>query len=108
MIRPSFTPTPARCGTSTRPTTQLPLQWPHFTALGQPHDPIQARAPRTKKLALTFSDAVILQNDFPLLSGRVEVKVPWVGNSDQYQLVLFGDSGNFSPYFTINGSGLEI
>ncbi|KAJ6590238.1 hypothetical protein B0H10DRAFT_1645344, partial [Mycena sp. CBHHK59/15] len=44
---------------------------------------------------------VILQENFDILLGRIEVKVPWVEDGTDYQLVLFGDSGNFSPYFTI-------
>ncbi|KAJ7247178.1 hypothetical protein B0H12DRAFT_1020891 [Mycena haematopus] len=44
---------------------------------------------------------VILRKNFPILLGRIEVRVPRVKPGDDYQLVLFGDSGNFSPYFTI-------
>ncbi|KAJ7736576.1 hypothetical protein DFH07DRAFT_779647 [Mycena maculata] len=44
---------------------------------------------------------VIMQANFALVSGKATVKVPWVQDGDDYQLVLFGDSGNFSPYFTI-------
>ncbi|KAJ6511643.1 hypothetical protein DFH09DRAFT_1198206 [Mycena vulgaris] len=47
---------------------------------------------------------VILQENFSILLGRIEVKVPWVEDGDDYRVVLFGDSGNFSPYFTINGA----
>ncbi|KAJ7103865.1 hypothetical protein C8R44DRAFT_715949 [Mycena epipterygia] len=47
---------------------------------------------------------VILQENFSILLGRIEVKVPWVEDGNDYQLVLFGDSGNFSPLFTINGA----
>ncbi|KAJ7486635.1 hypothetical protein FB451DRAFT_1337443 [Mycena latifolia] len=47
---------------------------------------------------------VILQENFSILLGRIEVKVPWVEDGDDYQVVLFGDSGNFSPYFTITGA----
>ncbi|KAF8217191.1 hypothetical protein K438DRAFT_1798418 [Mycena galopus ATCC 62051] len=47
---------------------------------------------------------LILQDNFSILLGRIEVTVPWVVDGDDYQIVLFGDSGNFSPEFTINGS----
>ncbi|KAF8159239.1 hypothetical protein B0H34DRAFT_782088 [Crassisporium funariophilum] len=47
---------------------------------------------------------LILENRFDILLGRITVTVPWVDNGDDYQLVLFGDSGNFSPMFTINGA----
>jgi len=43
---------------------------------------------------------VILADGFDILLGRIEVQVPWVVPGD-YELVLFGDSGNFSPTFTI-------
>jgi len=44
---------------------------------------------------------LILADNFNILLGRIEVVVPWVIPGDDYQLVLFGDSGNFSPNFTI-------
>jgi hypothetical protein len=47
---------------------------------------------------------LILAKGFDLRSGRVEVTVPWVVPGDDYTLVLFGDSGNFSPTFSIKGS----
>ncbi|KAG6853335.1 hypothetical protein C0991_005162 [Blastosporella zonata] len=47
---------------------------------------------------------VILASGFSILLGRIEIEVPWVIDGDDYQLVLFGDSGNFSPTFTITGS----
>ncbi|KDR80957.1 hypothetical protein GALMADRAFT_241511 [Galerina marginata CBS 339.88] len=51
---------------------------------------------------------VILANKFDILLGRIEVTVPWVVDGSDYQIVLFGDSGNFSPEFTINGSGVDF
>ncbi|KAJ7227733.1 hypothetical protein B0H12DRAFT_1205231 [Mycena haematopus] len=47
---------------------------------------------------------VILADNFSILLGRIEVTVPWVEDGSDYQIVLFGDSGNFSPDFTINGA----
>ncbi|KAJ7853317.1 hypothetical protein B0H14DRAFT_2758542 [Mycena olivaceomarginata] len=47
---------------------------------------------------------VILQDNFSILLGRIEITVPWVEDGSDYRVVLFGDSGNFSPYFTIKGS----
>ncbi|KAJ7217295.1 hypothetical protein GGX14DRAFT_602861 [Mycena pura] len=47
---------------------------------------------------------VILQENFSILLGRIEVQVPWVLDGDDYQVVLFGDSGNFSPEFTITSA----
>ncbi|KAJ6493267.1 hypothetical protein C8R45DRAFT_184908 [Mycena sanguinolenta] len=50
-----------------------------------------------------LTTSVVLEKNFSILLGRIEVKVPRVKHGDDYQLVLFGDSGNFSPYFTITG-----
>ncbi|KAF7356077.1 hypothetical protein MVEN_00937600 [Mycena venus] len=47
---------------------------------------------------------VILEENFSILLGRIEVTVPWVEDGSDYQVVLFGDSGNFSPLFTITGA----
>ncbi|CDO72631.1 hypothetical protein BN946_scf184985.g50 [Trametes cinnabarina] len=44
---------------------------------------------------------LILAKDFDILLGRIEVTVPWVIPDSDYSVVLFGDSGNFSPEFTI-------
>ncbi|TFK71399.1 hypothetical protein BDN72DRAFT_895644 [Pluteus cervinus] len=46
---------------------------------------------------------LIIQNNFELTAGRVEVQVPWLFPG-QYQLILFGDSGNLSENFTIGGT----
>ncbi|KAJ7086256.1 hypothetical protein C8R44DRAFT_533759, partial [Mycena epipterygia] len=43
----------------------------------------------------------ILAEGFDLRAGTLEITVPWVLNGTDYRLVLFGDSGNFSPVFTI-------
>jgi len=51
---------------------------------------------------------LILANGFSILLGRIEVAVPWVLDGSDYQVVLFGDSGNFSPNFTIQGSGVDL
>ncbi|KAI0672632.1 hypothetical protein C8Q78DRAFT_1068209 [Trametes maxima] len=53
-----------------------------------------------------LSTPVVLANGFDILLGRVEVTVPWLLTGSDYSLVLFGDSGNFSPEFTINGLDL--
>jgi len=42
-----------------------------------------------------------LAQDFGILLGRYEITVPKVAPAKNYQIVLFGDSGNFSPEFTI-------
>ncbi|OCH93447.1 hypothetical protein OBBRIDRAFT_749692 [Obba rivulosa] len=49
---------------------------------------------------------VILATGFSILDGRIEVEVPWVATASDYSVVLFGDSGNFSPAFTIEGPSI--
>ncbi|KIY43579.1 hypothetical protein FISHEDRAFT_53299 [Fistulina hepatica ATCC 64428] len=44
---------------------------------------------------------LILANGFDILQGWAEVTVPYVLNGDDYEVVLFGDSGNFGGPFTI-------
>ncbi|KAI0066452.1 hypothetical protein BV25DRAFT_1912525 [Artomyces pyxidatus] len=44
---------------------------------------------------------ISLASGFNILDGRIVVKVPDVTPGDKYAVVLFGDSGNFSPFFTI-------
>ncbi|KAL5501749.1 hypothetical protein ACEPAH_9009 [Sanghuangporus vaninii] len=51
----------------------------------------------------TFPD--VLQSGFQLTDGRVEITVPDVTPGCGYQIVLFGDSGNFSPEFIIASEG---
>ncbi|KAJ7124116.1 hypothetical protein C8R43DRAFT_1135696 [Mycena crocata] len=43
----------------------------------------------------------ILAKGFDLRKGRLEIEVPHVLSGTDYQLVLFGDSGNLSQKFTI-------
>ncbi|KAJ3877184.1 hypothetical protein F5051DRAFT_409298 [Lentinula edodes] len=46
---------------------------------------------------------LVLADGFDILLGTINVTVPLVITANNYELVLFGDSGNFSPEFTING-----
>ncbi|EKM81594.1 hypothetical protein AGABI1DRAFT_83074 [Agaricus bisporus var. burnettii JB137-S8] len=46
---------------------------------------------------------VVLAGGFNILDGSVSFDVPLVFSGDDYSITLFGDSGNFSPTFTING-----
>ncbi|KAF7297717.1 hypothetical protein MKEN_01395100 [Mycena kentingensis (nom. inval.)] len=43
----------------------------------------------------------VLAKDFDLRAGSVTFPLPEVFSGDDYSFVLFGDSGNFSPLFTI-------
>jgi len=49
---------------------------------------------------------LILANDFDILLGRIEITVPWVISRTDYFIVLFGDSGNFSPTIEIIGADI--
>ncbi|ETW80136.1 hypothetical protein HETIRDRAFT_322710 [Heterobasidion irregulare TC 32-1] len=44
---------------------------------------------------------ITLASGFDILDGTVPITVPDVEPGDDYAVVLFGDSGNFSPGFTI-------
>ncbi|PCH40174.1 hypothetical protein WOLCODRAFT_136705 [Wolfiporia cocos MD-104 SS10] len=45
-----------------------------------------------------------LAGNFSILDGYVTVVCPNVTAGDDYQIVLFGDSGNYSPNFTISAT----
>ncbi|KAJ7641938.1 hypothetical protein FB45DRAFT_737707 [Roridomyces roridus] len=51
---------------------------------------------------------LILAENFSILLGSIEVTVPLVVEGSDYQIDLFGDSGNLSPVFTITGSGASF
>ncbi|KIY71197.1 hypothetical protein CYLTODRAFT_419050 [Cylindrobasidium torrendii FP15055 ss-10] len=42
-----------------------------------------------------------LAQDFPLVDGWVEAEMPWEIEAREYFFVLFGDSGNRSPSFSV-------
>ncbi|PBK91979.1 hypothetical protein ARMGADRAFT_1013727 [Armillaria gallica] len=46
---------------------------------------------------------VVLADKFDILLGKINVKVPWVTEGDDYTIILFGDSGNWSKRFSIKG-----
>ncbi|KIP07822.1 hypothetical protein PHLGIDRAFT_117792 [Phlebiopsis gigantea 11061_1 CR5-6] len=48
---------------------------------------------------------VILEDGFDVRDGHVEVTVPLVQTATFYSLVLYGDSRNWGPEFTIIGDG---
>lgn len=50
-----------------------------------------------------FSDAIA--TGFNLTDGHVEITVPFVTPGCDYQINLFGDSGNFGPTFIIASDG---
>ncbi|KAJ6478105.1 hypothetical protein C8R47DRAFT_1075096 [Mycena vitilis] len=64
--------------------------------------------PSIVRTGLTVYNAVILGNGFDILDGTFEVTVPDVLEGTDYSITLFGDSGNFSPVFTITGSGVNF
>ncbi|THU84266.1 hypothetical protein K435DRAFT_686022, partial [Dendrothele bispora CBS 962.96] len=67
------------------------------------HAPTQITNPEgtilLRKGNLTTTD--ILATGFDIRDGSVEVTVPDVEDDDDYSVVLFGDSGNWSPDFNI-------
>ncbi|KAJ7579207.1 hypothetical protein C8J56DRAFT_339443 [Mycena floridula] len=65
--------------------------------LTNPHGTIMLRkGDRTLK--------VTLASGFDILSGAINVTVPAQPAGDDYAIVLFGDSGNFSPRFSIQST----
>ncbi|KAJ6479443.1 hypothetical protein C8R47DRAFT_983456 [Mycena vitilis] len=50
----------------------------------------------------TVTTPLVLAKGFDLRSGSVDITVPYVLSDSDYELVLFGDSGNYSPPFTIH------
>ncbi|KAF9034239.1 hypothetical protein BDZ89DRAFT_983715 [Hymenopellis radicata] len=46
---------------------------------------------------------LVLADGFDILLGQIDVTVPWVVAGTDYSIVLFGDSGNWSPDFSIVG-----
>ncbi|EJC97848.1 uncharacterized protein FOMMEDRAFT_97934 [Fomitiporia mediterranea MF3/22] len=48
-----------------------------------------------------------LASNFSLFDGKVELQVPTVPARTDYKVVLFGDSGNESPGFTISNPVVE-
>ncbi|KAI0820169.1 hypothetical protein BC628DRAFT_1331031 [Trametes gibbosa] len=93
-----------------------PVLYPHAGTVwfkGQRHnvtwDTTNAPVNITNKVGIIqlrkgdLATPLILASGFDILLGRIEVTVPWVIPDDDYSLVLFGDSGNFSPQFTIGG-----
>ncbi|KIP07806.1 hypothetical protein PHLGIDRAFT_117776 [Phlebiopsis gigantea 11061_1 CR5-6] len=50
-----------------------------------------------------FETPVLLAWDIDLRDGKADVIAPYVITSNDYSLVLFGDSGNWGNQFTING-----
>jgi len=58
----------------------------------------------TGKIQLRKGDRTlpqVLASGFPIVSGKTQITVPNVEPGDDYRIVLFGDSGNFSPEFKI-------
>jgi len=45
-----------------------------------------------------------LAQGFNILDGHVVIQVPKVSPGNKYAVVLFGDSGNYSPDFTISSA----
>jgi len=82
--------------------------------VGQHHnvtwDTSEAPVNITNKIGMIFlrkgglTTNLSLASNFSILLGRIAVEVPLVETGSDYQVVLFGDSGNFSPFFTITNA----
>ncbi|KAJ3539198.1 hypothetical protein NMY22_g4844 [Coprinellus aureogranulatus] len=53
-------------------------------------------------------ESVNLGSGFSILDGKREVTVPDVEEGDDYRIVLFGDSGNWSEVFSIIAGTLDL
>ncbi|KAF9528986.1 hypothetical protein CPB83DRAFT_853559 [Crepidotus variabilis] len=68
----------------------------------------------TNKVGLIFlrkgpsMTPLILAEKFDILLGSIPIQVPNVVEANDYAIVLFGDSGNISPPFSITGSGISF
>jgi len=91
-----------------------PILYPHAGTVwrsGEQHSVVwdvsnpPAQITNTKGMVLlrkgNLSTPLVLAAGFDILLGRITIQVPLVLEDDDYSLVLFGDSGNFSPQFTI-------
>ncbi|EIW51862.1 uncharacterized protein TRAVEDRAFT_32323 [Trametes versicolor FP-101664 SS1] len=109
-------PTALLAGLEKRDVFVPPVLYPHAGTVwtkGQRHnvtwDTSSAPVNITNKVGTILlrkgdlATPLVLASGFDILLGRIEVTVPWVIPDSDYSVVLFGDSGNFSPEFTING-----
>ncbi|KAI8982931.1 hypothetical protein BD414DRAFT_443140 [Trametes punicea] len=109
-------PAPSAASLEKRDVFVPPVLYPHAGTVwtkGQRHnvtwDTSNAPVNITNKVGTILlrkgdlTTPLVLASGFDILLGRIEVTVPWVLPDSDYSVVLFGDSGNFSPQFTING-----
>ena len=89
---------------SPHPTPVPPSHWLPFPYASRFPSFLLER-PLTFPFSLSETIAAVLAEGFQLTDGRVEITVPYVDPGCGYQLVLFGDSGNFSPEFMIAAEG---
>jgi len=50
-----------------------------------------------------LTTSLVLAGNFPITRGFADVTIPWLLSDEDYTFVLFGDSGNYSPTFSIQG-----
>ncbi|KAK0216664.1 hypothetical protein EDD85DRAFT_894629 [Armillaria nabsnona] len=87
-------------GTTWRVNTTQTVSWD----TSNPPDLITGR--NFSSIRLTKGDRqlpVVLADKFDILLGKIKVVVPWVTEGDDYTIILFGDSGNWSKKFSIKG-----
>ncbi|KAF7795318.1 hypothetical protein EIP86_006474 [Pleurotus ostreatoroseus] len=92
-----------------------PITYPHagtVWTVGQRHNVTWDTTNPPKQITNSIGQIILAKNgiedwsaplaaNFSILLGRIEVTVPDVESGTDYSLVLFGDSGNYSPEFTI-------
>ncbi|KAJ3762404.1 hypothetical protein EV360DRAFT_35793 [Lentinula raphanica] len=61
-----------------------------------------------RKGELTQNGMLTLAGNFSIRAGNVSFIVPSVTPDDDYSIVLFGDSGNFSPEFSIVSANVTV
>ncbi|KAI0697918.1 hypothetical protein BC835DRAFT_1405569 [Cytidiella melzeri] len=106
---------------SASPVTQRdvfvpPITYPHAGTVwkvGQRHNVTWSLADEPEQITNGLGQIVLAQggiligldnplaDNFDITLGRYEITVPDVPTGSDYSLVLFGDSGNYSPEFTI-------
>ncbi|KAI0258672.1 hypothetical protein BC834DRAFT_835056 [Gloeopeniophorella convolvens] len=98
----------------TRDVYAPPVTYPHAGTVwkvGQYHNVTWDTSDPPQNITNAVGRIVLVKNGeetnftlascFYILIGRITVQVPEVAPGSDYSLVLFGDSGNFSPTFTI-------
>ncbi|KAF8345856.1 hypothetical protein F5887DRAFT_1073936 [Amanita rubescens] len=99
----------------TRDVYDPPILYPKHTtiwAVGEKHHVVWNTTNPPEQITNTIGEVFLRKGDltdvnhplagnFSILLGRIEITVPHVPPGHDYRIVLMGDSGNWSPEFTI-------